>query len=214
MPFNVAQYVTLTTLARWADRYEAFSPGVSSSHREGRLPSDPLARTAFLEQVITAFGTQFDARISLFQGDHPLLEQSKGVPGVLQATAAEFAALQAAWEQQGLPSDLYYPAQEQQARVELVTRFGGVVRVRRWYSPRCLATHAPVPSESVTIPSEATRQSAFDEEWFRFHDAILLRIAELSEPGRPQTPQDRAEIEALRRLESVMDFSDDAPSDG
>lgn len=204
VPFNVAEHVTLTTVAHWADRYEVSSPGFSVTHQAGGLPPNPLARTAFLEEMITSLAVLPEARISLFQGDQPLLEQSNGVPGVLKATVAEFAALQEAWKQRGLPFDLYYPAEEQHTPVEPVTRFGGVVRVSRRYSPRRLAAHTRVPSESVTFPNEATRQRAFEREWLRFHKAVLLRIDELSEPGRYQTPQDRAEIEALRRLITLL----------
>ena len=115
----------------------------------------------FIDELFASFERWtplYLAAINLYQGDQPILEQSAGIPGVLALTEGEFIELQRAWEQHGLPRDLYYVVTDQHTAIEPVERYGGVVRVARRYTPRQWAAHSPNVVEPLHVPNEEERK--------------------------------------------------------
>lgn len=188
VPLNLAARVTARTAARWADRYEAYLLNSSSDQRrQGPLPTDLGAREEQIDQLfdwIEGLIVEYQASVNLYRGEQRLLDQSEGIPGVLALTPDEFVQLQEAWERHGLPRDLYYPAREQQTIIEPTRMHGGVVQVERRYSPLRWAHRDKAAMVPLQVPSEEERAQIFDEARSRFLDALRLRGAELSQPGR------------------------------
>lgn len=159
--------------------------------QEGDLPTGREEREALIDAFFGEF-QEFErlgihpspAGVSLFLGKEILLEQGDGMPGPLAASPKEFAQLQDAWEQAGLPRDLYYAARDERIVMDGEERYGGVVRTRYIYSPRQWEARLQAGITPLPIPSEEERLEAFIAACDRFAQAVALRIAELSEPGQ------------------------------
>jgi hypothetical protein len=95
--------------------------------------------------------------------------------------------VQAAWEREGLPHDLYYPLSQERFVVEPTELYGGkVVLAYRRYSPLCWALREEAVIAALRVPSEEERKQAFGQSWMQFMGAIGGRLDELREPERPQ----------------------------
>jgi hypothetical protein len=223
-----AALVTTRTMARWAEHYRmrlsAMKPTVPPAQlqkqlrlarRGGALPFEKIARTeeavlpaglAEREGLIDGFFEEFErhraylvqAEVSLYLGEYILLDQSDGMPGPLAASPEEFVQLQTAWEEAGLPRDLYYPVRDERMVIEPVEKYGGVVRTRLYYSPRQWEQRVQVKDAPLPIPSEEERLEAFIAACERFAQAVGLYIAQLSEPGQ------QAEQGKIQRLRAVF----------
>jgi hypothetical protein len=200
VPLNHAARATAQCVARWADRYEAYWLVQPTNRRSGPLPADHREREALIDELLTSLERWTPlhlAAINLYKGGQPILEQSDGIPGVLALREDEFIQLQQEWEQHGLPRDLYYSATERHAVIEPVKCYGGVVRVVRHYTPRQWTAHHFHTAEPLHVPTEEEREQAFIHASVEFMEAILLRLAELSEPGQVLRTK---ELEQLREL--------------
>ncbi len=199
--------VTARLVSHWATSYEAYShlrrlP--SDQKRTGYLPQDQWAREAHIDNLFNWLEQQevplSASVVYLFQDDTPIfLIQDNTVSVFL--TAREFVELQDAWEQHGLPRDLYYSARNQYAIIEPVERHGGIVRAYQYYSPLQWEQRIKAAVEPLQVPDEVQRVETFAKACEHFAQALRLRIAELSEPG--QEP-DRAAIQRLRNLHQAV----------
>lgn len=208
-----ATYRTVRYAVRWADRYHTFMqlPGTersTASQREGSLPSNVHEREAIIDELFAWFDRLLvpldRTELSLYQGEYPILDQHDGMPGVLALKPNEFIELQQAWERYGLPCDLYYPAHNQRITIELVEEHGGIVRAYRYYSPLQWERRMQAGVEPLLVPSEEERIRAFGAACERFAEALLLRIAELSESGQEL---DRERIQRLRNLHQEVNLA-------
>lgn len=190
--------------------------------QEGDLPTGQEEREALIDgffgefQELERLGIHMHgsaAGVSLFLGKAILLEQGDGMPGPLAASPEEFAQLQAAWEQAGLPRDLYFAARDERIMMDGEERYGGVVR--RWYlySPRQWEERVRLGIAPLPIPSEEERLEAFIAACDRFAQAVALRMAELSEPGQEirstrlqhlKTVYHKISLAALRAREALL----------
>lgn len=200
-PLEVAARVTAQSVARWADRYQAYSLVRPSERREGVVPDDPMAREALVETVFDWLETQPESEripvFNLYAGSAPLLDQSDGVPGIMAISQGQFAELQQAWERHGLPRDLYYQASEQRIVVEPAELLGGVVRLPQRYSPLRWARRSQGEVDIPSAPGEEERKKRFVEACGQFQQALLLRLYEL---GEPEPYGDADERDKLHRL--------------
>lgn len=204
-----AMRATARYVSRWADSYLAF-PLTGRAMlpddvvRQGTLPESLEERDAIIDSLFAWFETHqvplYVAALVLSRNGIPLLEQHDGMPGVLALSPEEFAELQAEWERQGLPRDLYYPAHEQQTVVEPTELFGGVVLQTQHYSPRAWALRQENALALPEIPSERECLRQFLAAGETFMQALLLRWKQLYEPGRVARAADVAEWERVRGL--------------
>ena len=206
-----AYQVTVRTVARWSDRFEAYldlphhvieMSQDQERRREGVLPTSPEERVRTLGDIFTWFdrsNAPMGARIvNLYAGDETLLDQHDGVPGPLMLTAEQFTELQAAWAQADLPRDLYYLERNQRSVVEPIKYEGRVIRSYRRYTPLEWAQRDLQAIARMQVPAPAARAESFARACDRFAEAIRLRIAELSEPGQVLDPS------ALNGLERLL----------
>lgn len=80
--------------------------------------------------------------------------------------------------------------------VEPVRVHGGVVLAPRLYSPLRWAQRDP-DAPVLSVPDEEERIRRFGEASRQYIVAILLRLAELREPGRELDGRDRKQVERL-----------------
>jgi hypothetical protein len=182
-----------TVISRWATRYEARGLQHPDAARAGDLPEDPQAREESTRDVLDWLG-QLDEpwtslAIDLYRDSFPILYQGDRPPGILALTQPEFLQVQSEWERLGLPRDLYYPSRTQQMVVEPVRVYGGIVLAEVRYSPLQWSHRVLSSSEALEVPSQQERAQAFQEACAAFRRALLLRVFELSEPGRPRDPE-------------------------
>lgn len=211
---HFAARMTARCVARWSDSYAARTLALPTHYREGLLPDDPAARESSIDEVVDwleRLVPLYLAGLSLSQGDQLLLEQSDGIPGILALTYEEFAELQKYWEHHGIPKDLYYPAEAQQTIIEPVEIYGGVARLLQRYSPRRWARRDHEEIVTRQVPSEEQSRVLFAEACSRFIEAVMLRIAHLSQPEQELDMADemikleelaRAVSSAMRRAQS------------
>lgn len=203
VPLELAARVTARHLARWADRFEVYPLGQPRDCRAGPLPADPDARQAIIDELfdwLAALRVEiYVAVANLYLGDVRLLHQPDGVPGTLALTPDEFADLQRAWEHHGLPRDLYYPADQQRTAIEPVEIHGGLVRLAVRYTPLRWLHRDHAAMETMQVPSDEQRARSFAAACRQFMQALLLRMAELSEPGRETARTEIAQLGALHR---------------
>lgn len=177
--FDAAVLSTISCAARWADRYEAYDGAGRGPTREGRLPSDDTARGEAVADLVAwvtqHFGDELHlAAVSLFRGQSLILAQPDETPGPLTLTPAEFSEMQDCWEARGLPRDLYYPARQQREAVALTEMFHGVVKVRRWYTPRQWEQRDS--ERALRLPTESERRARFYAACNYFLMEMSLRV--------------------------------------
>lgn len=199
-----AVYAMARHVVRWADSYRAYlmfrqDLPEQEKKRAGALPQKLSAREAVIDELF-AWLDRNEARIwlvefELTERDHIRYQQHDEVPGMLILKENQFAELQAAWERAGLPRDLYYPERLARHVVEPVRVHGGIVRAPRLYSPLRWALRNP--DALLQVPDEEERIGRFARASREYIEAILLRIAELREPGRDVDPQ---QIEGLAQV--------------
>ena len=199
-PMARAAHVTARYLVQWADRYWATPSYKRDPQREGQLPDTPEARERFIDELFRWFdGVDargfFSAEMSLEAGDRRVMDAHDGFPGPLQLTAYQFATLQDRLEQADLPRDFYYPILDQREVVEPVMRLGGVVREVSLYSPRQWTLRDAVSIAAIRVPGEDERKKTFAEACRTFEKAVLLRLAELGEPGKDLRTEEREVLE-------------------
>jgi hypothetical protein len=161
--------------------------------REGALPAGLSAREALIDALFdwtvdqsrdeAARGGRSGAGLLLYRGDRRLYDAHDGLPATLWLSAEEFRTLQDRWRQEGLPADLFFPAAAAREVVEPTEVAGGVVLLARTYSPGQWARRPP--GAAPPLPSEDARRAQFLDACDRFVEALLLRQAQLREPGRP-----------------------------
>jgi hypothetical protein len=145
--------------------------------------------------------------LNISAGELPILYQHDGVPGVLSLTPDELLTLQVAWQQSGLPRDLYYAASEQRIAVEPIHMCGGVVLRERRYSPRRWADRTQRHIEELAIPSEGERRKRFRQACEGFLQALNLRYYELIEPGKATETHVLSEVLEIRAAVTRMAIS-------
>lgn len=209
-----AAFVTVRCVAQWADRYVAY-PLIHEDipaeewQRAGALPTDEQARAALIADLFAWF-ERLDvelnlAAVDLYQGEEAILYQHDGLPGLLTLTAEEFAEVQAAWEREGLPRDLYYPLSGERVVVEPTELYGGgVILAYRRYSPLCWALREEAVIAALHVPSEEERKQAFSQSWMQFMGTINRRLAELREPERPQPEEFQRVLGLLRDVGQAL----------
>jgi len=171
--------------------------------REGALPANPDARQQFVDELFGWFTDVqpdgFAAEMSLRSGDRWVLDAHDGFPGPLQLRPEEFVELQQRLTAAGLPPDLYYPILDQREVVEASRSHSGsgVVRGVMFYSPLQWAARAATESQPLIVPSEDERARAFAAACNAFREALLLRMQQLREPGRPERSTEADELEDL-----------------
>jgi hypothetical protein len=111
-------------------------------------------------------------------------------------TPDQFLELRRCWQRRGLPTDLFYPASERRIVVEPVPLYGGTVLGRRVYSPLEWARRDEATAVAAQVPTEEQRRERFLAELRRFQSGLVLRRAELTEPGKTPDVQLLREIEA------------------
>jgi hypothetical protein len=146
---------TVRCLARLGTRYEAWEVGDLSAVRRGTLPREVEGRDrlifelhGWLEEKAAPWHL---IGFRLWRRSVEILDQHDGPPGILTLTPDEFAALQEWWLREGLPADLYYPAEQQRMGYEQILADGHLVWVERRYSPLRWARRDP----SVTLEALA-----------------------------------------------------------
>jgi len=77
----------------------------------------------------------------------------------------------------------------QRSAVDVVELFGGLVRVRQRYRPRRWMNRIRDPAAEPAVPSEEERRERFRRDCWQFHEALMRRYMELSEPGKPKDKQ-------------------------
>jgi hypothetical protein len=207
-PREHAARVTARTVARWATRYQAWPVADPAQRRESRLPRAAAARSALIdaafaeiEQVLAGHAWPWEwVGLWLYRGERILLDQHDGVPAKLFLTAAQFARLQEALDQAGLPRDLYYPAWEVRIVVEpyrVPFSNGSIVVGERAYSPRQWAQREANPVEVVPVPSEAERRLAVVRACSDLLGALDQGRTEFREPRRENEAEEVAAIDSL-----------------
>ena len=209
--FNQAVRAVVECVMPLADRYEAAPLPASSSgpvpedrmERRGKVPRDPVRRASFSRELLDWLqqpeGTLRQATLNLYRGERRLLVRSLGLPGVLTCTSAEFELVRSCWEKRGFPLDLYYPASEQRVVVDPLPYLGSVILKARRLGPIRWRNRQVREIEALRaqLPTEKRRHERFVDACDQFGSALLLRIAELEEPGKNS---DQAHILALRKL--------------
>ena len=202
-PLSLATRVTASSVAQWADRYEAFTVGSRMYHQQGLLPSYSEEREELINKAVDELESHVElyvCAINLYKGDQPLLQQGDGIPGNLTLIPYEFEQLQHDWQSHGLPGDLYYPGKDQVTVVEPIEMHDTVVFAEQRYTPVGWAHRDQAMIEATPIPTEAARIERFVEACMRFVRNVELRKAELREPGRTSTHD---EIVRLGQLQSL-----------
>ena len=82
--------------------------------------------------------------------------------------------------------------------IEPVRRHGGIVRSYEHYSPLGWAQRDPAAVAALHVPSEEARADTFFAVRKQFMEALLLRMAELTEPGK------QLNIEEYQRLARLL----------
>jgi hypothetical protein len=208
-----AVHRTVRHAVRWADHYRTFVPVSETDpslvpQREGPLPADIYERETIVDELFDWFdrlGAPLDrTALSLYQGEHTILDQHDGMPGVFALKPEEFVELQQAWEECGLPCNLYYPARDQRTVIEPVEKHGGIVRAYRSYSPLQWERRMQAGNEPLQVPSEGERIRTFITACEHFAEAVRLRIAELSQRGQEL---DKERIHRLRNLHHEVNLA-------
>lgn len=195
--------LTAEHLARWADGYRARSLRNPNDENVGWLSGSPEKRVKEVEQILKCIEGQTKRRsptefgLALLSGGYPIYNLYDGFPGHLTLDPEQYRTLQRVWAQYGLPTDLYYPASDQQSVIEPRRMHGGIVRVLRRYTPRYWSVRPKPEGIDTEVPDEDQRFDAFVDACQKFLDALDLRIAELTEPD---CEHDRGEVSRLRRL--------------
>lgn len=188
-----------TVLPKPGDLFEAYVFSSPADRRSGIVGStgDRSVLTA-VDWLLDATGGELGlAALNLSRDGEVIWAQFDGMPGPLTITAEEFDDIRAAWKRRGLPPDVYYPAREERVVVEPTLGHGGVFLFEQHYSPLRWARREAAAPSNLTIPSEDERKHRFRAAQAGFVQAILLRIAELSEPGREGASEEK---QALGRL--------------
>jgi hypothetical protein len=142
-PAIVGARATARCLAELADSALAYVRADGTDERQEVLPEDPQARRGVLDELFNWLETTWSDVIKnlqygneeqddrcclvLYRRGVPILDAHDGLPGILELTTSEFEWLTSCWKAMGLPSDLYYPAEQGHLVVEPVYRFGGTV---------------------------------------------------------------------------------------
>jgi len=142
---------------------------------------------------------EYRSLIVLDEQETWILDAHEGLPPMrLTLASYQFSELQACWQANNLPHDLYYPAEAAVSNIETTTESGGLVRVERKYGPVEWA-HLSGPSNQVgEVPSEEDRIRSFVQACEDFARATMLRRFELTEPGREVDTKELRRIDQLR----------------
>lgn len=201
-PFARAAHVVARCVAPWADRYWAVATWRRDPQRQGRLPDDPEAREAVIDNLFHWFAVEqpndLSAALTLHDGERWVMDAHDGFPGPLQLTPEQFAMVQEHLLEADLPRDLYFPLLEQREVVEPAESNGGIVRQLHVYSPQEWAHRDAAAIAARRVPTEDERRRAFDRAYDAFKRALMLRLGELREPGA------RPEAEEVRDLEDLF----------
>lgn len=206
---EVVARVTARCVARWSDKYDVRIVNPPVQEKSGRLtPGDAAAQTidAVFDWLDSMDASPYAVAFTLYRDGTPLLDQSEGFPGTLMLSRAQFLALQDCWEEQMLPRDLYFPADQQRVVVEPVRGFGGVYRTEKRYTPRQWEQRAQASATFASVPAEDERARAFLSAWTSFSNALMLRILQLSEPGGDAEAADERDrlAKLFGRIESTL----------
>lgn len=201
-----AARVTAECSARFASDYEAWPVGYPAMARRGVLPRRRSVRAGvidglfdWVERWLEETGQPIPlVGLRLRRSNQVVLDQHDGVPATLFLTPHEFARLQDCLRQAGLPRDLYYPASEQRTVIEPTEYRGGVVLWEKRLSPLQFAHREAAGATPPKLPSEEERLAQLFRACQEFLRPLLLRRAELEEPGRPRDEEQLAEVDALR----------------
>lgn len=194
--------MTAQLVAHWADHYEAeiiLQRPLIDRRRKGTFPRSRPAREALVKELfnwLEMFGEPLTVGVVyLFRDNTPLFLIQDGACSLF-LEPDEFVNLQEAWERDELPRNLFYPKSALRTILQPIEKHGGIVWSYKSYTP-LEWSHRQKEAELSQVPSEQQRIQTFVEVCERFAQAIRLRIAELSEPGREL---DEEGIERLRRL--------------
>ncbi len=124
-PFQKAVLVTAQTVAQWCAHYRAklIAPAKTvqgPAEKQGLLPIQPLERALLVEQIVQwIFANSLtDDLFYLLLDDQPISAPNGAAKfdhpddtccWFLNLNEDEFDALQAAWRENGLPANLFYP---------------------------------------------------------------------------------------------------------
>ena len=196
---------TISYVVKWADRYELYELGRPGTTRGGSLPADLVDRQNLIRTQLASWlqrtKDNWLLALILMRGDKWLLDVDDGLPGSLFLLAHEFAELQAEWERNGFPRDLYYPESEAVVTTRVIENYGGLVRVNWRYTPLQWQDRQVNSVEDLPVTSEADRSKTFIAACNTFARALVRRRNELVEAGRDR---DALELAILEKLTAAM----------
>lgn len=155
-PFQTAVRVTATAISRWSSYFTAkliapTSKKIGVLEKNGPLPIDAQAKETFVAETVSwIFENSFtDDLFCLFLDDEPATRSGKVAKfdhhddtccWMLNLLESEFAELQSIWSTNGLPKDLFYPAQSgvciQYPGTGLKARIFRAIGVTQGYTPK------------------------------------------------------------------------------
>lgn len=172
--YSDAVLVTATTVSRWCGHYHAELLAPEPRHivpksKSGPLPTDPQEKEAFVAELV---GWIFEN--SLVKTPFRLLLDDEPPPQsdrvekfahyddthawFLHLAESEFAELQAAWQDHGLPQDLFYPQEEHLCMpvpgTGLKARLLRALGVQQCYTPKQWEKAQLAESEGLANPSD------------------------------------------------------------
>lgn len=198
LPTDRANLVTARCLAQWATRFRGTALEGSEEpamYHQGSLPESPDEREAVVAGLFAwAEALARDPSrprgvttldLTLFRGDDLPLILENQLPVCIFLRPREFELLQQCWEQHGLPRDLGYIRSATRSAIEVSTFLdAGPVLRRTYYSPLEWAGREQLAIDPIVLPSEEERRQAFYDACVTFQTAVLLRIQQLTEPGK------------------------------
>lgn len=195
-------------LAQFATSYQAWPVTDRRTIWQGSLPRDRRRRAAvigeafhWIETILTDRGLPREwVGLVLYYRKKLVLDQHDGIPAQLFVTPEQFGQLQEYWRREGLPEDLYYPAEAQRVVTEPIRMFGGLVLGPGRYSPLQWARRETSTAPPTSIPGDKERELAFIAAGGKFIGALALRRAELTELGRTTDNDELAAVMAIERL--------------
>jgi hypothetical protein len=214
IPVHVVVRTVAYCVARWCDRYVVpgevrTRPNGSRSQwpgRSGAIPAETCAQRRTLDDLFKwlddSRGEPF-YQVDLARGDLGIFVQD-GALFFLVLTPTQFSELQECLQAQGLPPDLFYPADEQHEIEEDVQIGDSVVRMKQKYSPKRWALRATQQSVSEIDKAGNGRDQdirRFLEACNQFAGALSLRELQI----RLRSDQsEQEELDLLRPLSLAL----------
>lgn len=204
--------LTAQFVARFATSYQAWLVTDRRTIQQGTLPRDRRRRASVIgeafdqvEALLTLRGLPREwIGLILYYRKWLVLDQHDGIPARLYLTPEQFAQLQEYWQREGLPGDLYFPAEAERVVTEPIRMFGGLILGPGHYSPLQWDRRESIPPPGMSVPGEEERELAFIDAGIKFVGALGRRRAELTEPGRTSDDDELAAIRAIERLISSL----------